>query len=363
MKKRKKIVHVVEAFGGGIYNYLIDLLNTTINYYDITVIYALREQTPKNFKNDFDKRIKFIHSKYLMRNIGTKDIKAFFEIKKLIKNEKPDIVHCHSSKAGLITRVAVNTKKIKTFYTPHGYSFLMQDSSTLKRFFYKIIEKIGTKNSSTIIACSEGEYEEALKLTKRATYISNGVNLEKLKDYIPDKIKEIDTNSITIVTTGRVSYQKNPHLFNEIATNFKSIKFIWVGSGDLENELTSNNIEITGWKNKEELMDILNKSDIFILTSLWEGLPISLLEAMALKKPCIVSNVIGNKNVIKNYENGFICNNLEEFKNIIEEIKANKYDLKKISLNAYKDVLNKYNTKVMCEEYLKKYKGEINGVL
>ena len=360
MEKKKKIVHVVEAFGGGVYNFLVDLLNNTIDEFDITVIYALRPQTPDNFINDFDKRIKFIHSKYMTRSIGLSDLKAFFEIKKIIKSENPDIVHCHSSKAGLLTRLAINTKKIKTFYTPHGYSFLMEDSSKLKRLIYKSIEKIGTLNHSVIVACSKGEYEESLKLTKRATYVSNGVNLEKLKKYIPDKIKQINTKKLTFVTTGRVSYQKNPELFNKIAENFPQIKFIWVGTGDLEDKLTSKNIEITGWKNRDELMEILNKSDIFILPSLWEGLPISLLEAMALKKPCIVSNVIGNRDVISNENNGFVCNNLNEFIEVIKNIQDNKYNLEKISENAFNDIKNIYNTEVMCKKYCNIYKGEMN---
>lgn len=358
MKKRKKIVHVVESFGGGVYSFLVDLLNKLIDEYDITLIYAIRSQTPENFKEDFDSRIKFIKSKYLTRSIGIKDIKALFEIRKLIKEEKPDIVHCHSSKAGLITRVATNTRKIKTLYTPHGYSFLMQDSSKVKRLIYKLIEKIGTMNHSTIVACSKGEYEESLKLTKRATYVSNGINLEKLQQYIPENIKDIDTKNLTITTTGRVSYQKNPALFNQIASKFPNVKFIWVGAGKLETELTSKNIEITGWKSKDELMQILNDSDIFILPSLWEGLPISLLEAMSLKMPCIVSNVIGNKDVIENEKNGFVCNNLEEFTNVIQSILDNKYDLKQITLNAYNDILNIYNTDVMSKSYLKIYRGE-----
>ena len=354
-KQRPKIVHVVEAFGGGVYSFLVDLLNNLIDDYDITVIYALREQTPPNFMDDFDSRIKFINSKYLKRNIGLNDLKALFEIRKLIKEENPDIVHCHSSKAGLITRVGINTKKYKTFYTPHGYSFLMQDSSKLSRIMYKLIEKIGSLNHSTIIACSKGEYEESLKLTKRATYVSNGVNLQKLRKYIPENVREINTDNLTITTTGRVSYQKNPELFNQIAERFPNIKFIWVGTGDLEDKLTSNNISITGWKNKDELMQILNESDVFILPSLWEGLPISLLEAMALKKPCIVSNVIGNKDVINNKENGFICNDLDEFVITINEIQSNKYDLTQISVNAYKDILNVYNTDVMTKSYKNKY--------
>lgn len=358
MKTKKKVIHIVEAFGGGIYNYLVDLLNNTINIYDVTVVYSKRPQTPENFKKDFDSRIKFIESKYMARSISFKDIKALFEIKKIIKQEKPDIVHCHSSKAGLLGRVAVNTKKIKTFYTPHGYSFLMQDSSKIKRIIYKTIEKIGTLNKSITIACSKGEYEESLKLTKRATYVSNGVNLEKLYKYIPKSIKKIDNKNLTIVTTGRICYQKNPKLFNKIAQKFQNIKFIWVGTGKLESELTSPNIEVTGWKNKDELMQILNKADIFILPSLWEGLPISLLEAMALKKPCIVSNVIGNRDVIINEKNGFVCKNLDEFEKIIIKIQNEEIDLNKISQNAFDDILKIYNTDAMTREYIKIYEGE-----
>lgn len=358
MEQRKKIVHVVEAFGGGIYTFLVDLLNDMIKDYDITVIYSKRSQTPENFKEHFDSKIKFIESKYMSRSISFKDIKALFEIKNIIKDEKPDIVHCHSSKAGLLTRVAINTKKIKTFYTPHGYSFLMKDSSKLKRIIYKAIEKVGSMNRSTIVACSKGEYEESIKLTKRATYVSNGVNLKHLKKYIPEDIKDIDNENLTIVTTGRVSYQKNPMLFNKIAEKFTNIKFIWVGTGELEKELISPNIEVTGWKNKKELMQILNESDVFILPSLWEGLPISLLEAMALKKPCIVSNVIGNKDVIINEKNGFVCNELEDFENVIRKIQNNEYNLNEISQNAYNDILSIYNADVVAKEYRKIYEGE-----
>lgn len=160
-----------------------------------------------------------------------------------------------------------------------------------------------------------------------------------------------------IVTSGRVSFQKNPKLFNDIAEYFKNIKFTWIGSGELESELKSENIEVTGWKDKDELIKILNDSDIFMLTSFGEGLSVSLIEAMALKKICIVSNVIGNKEVIINGKNGFVCNNLEEFINVISLIQKGKFDLNEISENGFNDVLEKYNTKIMCEEYSKIYRS------
>lgn len=354
-KQRPKMVHVVEAFGGGVYSFLVDLLNNIIDDYDITVIYALREQTPPNFLEDFDPRIKFIKSKYMQRSIGINDLKALFEIRKLINSINPEIVHCHSSKAGLLTRVGINTKKYKTFYTPHGYSFLMQDCSKVKRFIYKMIEKIGTYNHSTVIACSKGEYEESLKLTKRALYVSNGVNLNIIKPYIPIEPKDIDVKNLKIFICARITYARNPKLFNKIAEAFPKITFYWIGDGELKNDITSKNIIVTGWKNKNEIFKMINELDIFLLPSLWEGLPIALLESMTLKKVCIVSNVVGNRDVIKNGKNGFICDNYNEFIKTIQDIEKRKYNLSEIAKNAYNSVLEEYNTEVMCNRYKKIY--------
>ena len=95
MKEKLKIVHIVEAFGGGVYNYLVDLLNGTINEFEITVIYARRPQTPENFEKEFDNRIKFIEAKHLTREIGIEDVKAFFEVKKILKEEDYKILYLY----------------------------------------------------------------------------------------------------------------------------------------------------------------------------------------------------------------------------------------------------------------------------
>lgn len=183
----KKVLHIAESFGAGVYNYLVNLLNSTADDFEMVVLYAKREHTPENFEKEFDSKIRFIESKYMHRNIGPNDLRAIFEIKKIIKEEKPDIVHLHSTKAGLLGRIAINTKKIKTYYTPHGYSFLMQESSGIKKKIYKLAEKCLTFNHAITIACSKGEYEETLKLTKRAMYVNNGVNLNCLMSYIKRK--------------------------------------------------------------------------------------------------------------------------------------------------------------------------------
>ena len=108
--------------------------------------------------------------------------------------------------------------------------------------------------------------------------------------------------------------------------------------------MTAPNIIITGWLDKETVLEKLNQSDIFLLTSLWEGLPIALLEAMYYQKICIVTDVIGNRDVIKHEENGFIASNANQFIEVINKILQQKVDIKQIKEAANLDVQTKYNS-------------------
>ena len=241
MAEKKKILYIVEAMGGGVFTYIVDLANELVNKYDMYIAYAVRKQTPKNYKDYFDKRIHLIEVKNFGRAIDpVKDIAAFFEVKKIAAEIKPDIIHLHSSKAGAIGRMAFNGK-IPMFYTPHGYSFLMENYKPMKRRMFKLIESVCAKRNCTTISCSVGEHQESLKLTKHATYVNNGINMAELQDII-DKTEKVE-HSFTVYTLGRICYQKNPTLFNEIAESLPDVKFVWIGDGELRDQLTSENIE------------------------------------------------------------------------------------------------------------------------
>ncbi len=353
MNNRKKLLFIVEAMGGGVFTYIVDLANELIDTFDIYIAHGLRTQTPKNYKEYFDNRIQLVEVKNFTRSISiSKDIKAYFEIKSIAKTIKPDIIHLHSSKAGVLGRWAFNGRKIPIFYTPHGYSFLMSNCSWKKRLFYKFIELISSKRSCTTISCSEGEHKETLKLTKRAMYVNNGINISELEELISD-IEETKERPFTVYTLGRICDQKNPEFFNEIAERLPHIKFLWIGDGELRDKLKSPNIEITGWVERKDALKKSLNSDIFILTSLWEGLPISLLESMYMRKLCVVSDVIGNHDVIHNGVNGYVCNNINSF---VEAIQSDMIKNAKLVENAFNDIMTEYNTKEMAQKYISIYK-------
>lgn len=355
---KKKILYIVEGFGGGVYSYIVQLANEMINDYEITLAYSIRKETPDTLKSDFDKRIKLVDLENKRELSLKNDIKGFLNIRKLIKSENPDILHLHSSKAGVMGRIMNLTigkkKNRKLFYNPHGYAFLQTDASKLKRRIFFFIEWFCAKLGGTIVAVSKGEGKESERLSNKVKVINNSIHLKEI-DEILKNIKPIEKgDKFNIATLARISVQKNPQLFNEIALKANE-NFYWIGDGELRDKITAPNIKILGWQLKEDGLKILNDSDIFLLTSLWEGLPISLLEAMALGKVCIVTNVIGNRDVIENGKNGFIAETSDEFVKIINDLKNDASLFNKISKNARKSVEEDYEINKMFDNYRKLY--------
>ena len=352
--RKKKILYFVEAFGGGVFTHLVNLTNELCDEYDIYIAYGLRKQTPKNFKKYFDKRIHLIKVQNYQRSISLlRDTKALLEMKRIANKVKPDIIHLNSSKAGILGRFLFRNSKVPVFYTPHGYSFLMADISNQKKAFYKLLEKAFAFKNIETIACSKGEYEITKELTSNATYVDNGINLKEFDGINMDHQTNFD--HLKIATLGRISLQKNPVMFNRIAESFPNVDFIWIGDGELRDKLTTPNIKVTGWVDNKTALNYLADTDIFTLTSLWEGLPMALLEAMYMEKLCIVSNVVGNNNVIHDGQNGYICDSVDDFIKKIKSISTERYALTNLTKNAHTDVVNHYNSTIMANEYKKIY--------
>lgn len=356
--QKKKILFVVEAFGGGVFTYIADLVNALSDQYDFIIAYARRPQTPENFKSYFDANVKLFEVKHFVRDIQImNDFRAFLEIKEIARKVSPDIIHLHSSKAGVLGRLAFWFHKIPLYYTPHGYSFLMQEMSGAKRKIYFFIEKVMAFSRCATISCSEGEHKETLRLTKKAKYVNNGIDIEKLEQQLDAIDTKKDNSSFLVFTIGRICDQKNPTLFNEIATRMSDVDFLWIGDGERKNELNADNIEITGWVDRKNALQFAKNADVFILPSRWEGLPMSLLEAMYMKKPCIVSDIIGNHDVIHSGKNGIVCNTADEFIKAINKMRNDNDFRERCCGQAYSDVLSKYNTKVMAQRYMSIYEN------
>lgn len=349
----KKILHITECLGSGVLNYIKNITAWQITEYEVYLAYAIRPETPENFKNQFDGRVCFIYIDGFTREIDfCNDLKAFKNVKRIVKSLRPDLIHLHSTKAGVIGRWAVDCNKYRVLYSPHAYSFLMMDCSKTKRKLYQMIEKLSDRKKCLTIADSSGEYEISKLVTQNAVCIPNGINPFEM-DYMIEEAERLTENhcGITICTLGKVTHQKNPRLFNEIAKQFPECKFIWIGAGPLENVLTSSNISITGWLTRPQAIARIMDSDMFLFPTLWESLSIALMEVMYLGKPCVVSKCDGNKDVIKDGINGFLCDSIDDYAEAIRKLLHNSQLGEKLGAQAKKDIVDIYNVEQIEKKY------------
>jgi len=350
---KKKILFISESMGGGLRKHVVQLIeNLDSKKFDLYFIHGLDglDETFINSYSNLQKRCKMIACPYLVREINFyKDLKSIKFVLKQISIIKPDIVHCHSSKAGAIGRIAAKMKSVnKIFYTPHAYSFLAPEFSNTKRKIFVLIEKYLSKYTTTkTFNVSQGEKVAALSmnldLEHKFSVIYNGLpNIEfPDKNFLKEKLS-LNLEWFVIGNNARLSEQKNPMLFMEIAKKIiaidHKIHFVWVGEGPLldkiesfimENNLTSN-IHLLGFREDSEI--IVKAYDIFLLTSEYEGLPYAPIEALRAGVPVLATDVTGNSEVVISEINGYLFNkkNIDEAIYYIKNLKKDPLKSNKI---------------------------------
>jgi glycosyltransferase involved in cell wall biosynthesis len=202
------------------------------------------------------------------------------------------------------------------FYTPNGASFLSA-RNRISRFLFKQVEKVGNFLGGNVVCCSASELEEYLKLGINAGYVNNGIDTNKKIPAFKNTqaLGKKAKDKFRVVTSGRIEKQKNPALFNKIASYFEDmpqIEFVWIGDGGYKKLFTAKNITVTGWLSNNDVHNYVAASDIYLSTSKYEGLSFAVLEALALNKPVLLSNCTGNTDLVKRGINGDLFNTSSE---------------------------------------------------
>ncbi|BBW97698.1 glycosyltransferase family 4 protein [Geobacillus sp. FSL W8-0032] len=364
--KRVRLLYICEAMGGGVRRHLLDIIeNIDLGLYDIHLIYG-RNRADQVFLSSLpnlkQKGIYLYEIKELDREISLKkDTKALIEMIKIINSINPDIVHCHSSKAGALGRAAAYLCGIKNIvYTPHAYMAQSLNLSQKKMKFYVGLEKLFSKITKLTINVSEGERQFALQngivTINNSTVIYNGIPRKEK----PQKIR--GNNRIIIGTVARLSEQKDPITFYNIAKNiickYESVDFRYVGDGPfyeiLKNKIESDNlqrrIQLVGFKNN--ISDQLQEFDIFITTSLYEGMPYALIEALAEGLPIVGTNVTGNNEIIFDGINGYLFNikDVNGAVQVLEHLINNPEKIKSLGEQSYKIYIEKFTIEKMIKK-------------
>ena len=312
-----KVVHVIEPFAAGVAVFVKSLAETMSDDLHIIVHGERRDVMPApEVKKLFPREnVRFVRWKSANRSINPiKDLMALRELytilRRLKKNNLADAIHLHSSKSGFLGRLACKMAGIENVvYTPNGAPFLGRNF--IVTGLYKQLERLGNRLGGKVVCCSESELAAYKRIGISATYINNGISISD-KSIKPLKKK---SNKFRVVTSGRVVSQKNPGLFNAIASYFESLgqfEFIWIGDGDDKHLLTASNITVTGWLNEQGANQLIDTCDVYLSTSQYEGLSFAVLGALSQGKPVLLSNCVGNTDVVKPGMNGDLFDNKDE---------------------------------------------------
>jgi len=336
------VVQVVESFGGGVFQSTSQICNGLKDKANFVIVHDIRAETPENFAESFPTGTRFIHLD-MGRAISPKDAKRALNLRKVLVNLNPRAVHAHSSKGGALTRMALLGTGIPRFYSPRGYGFLMSDASKKKQAVYWLAERLLGFLPGTTIACGNDELVYAKQVTGRAIVIPNGID----PAFVPaaNRQRPAFKGTLNIVSSGRISPQKNFPLFCEIAQNFlgKPVTFTWVGGGDIpEGTEIPSNVTITGWLPHAKSLQQLNMGHVYLHMSKWEGLSRIVLESMAHGFPLILSNIPGNRELCSG-NNGFLCSSKQDALNAIEQFLANPVLLQEMGTASSQHLSQSYN--------------------
>ena len=303
----------------------------------------------------------------LRRDLSLWDFVAFIKIYQICRKYRFDIVHTHSSKTGFIGRIAARLAGIpKIIHTVHGFPFHQFQPKIIQKF-YIIMEKIATGFCDKVVFVNEFERELAIKdkivKPEKAITIFNGIKIPEIQK---NRFYHESDDHFLIGSVSRFSKQKN--VINLIKVAIKvcqknnKIKFVFIGDGEdffickrLVNKANmSQKIILEGWSNNvlERLLDF----DVFLLFSRWEGLPISILEAMSIGLPIIASDIKGNNELVSE-ENGILIDveDVDKLESVLIDLPNRNKDLKKWGENSRKIVSRRFNFENFIDQYEKLY--------
>ncbi|MFX4262059.1 glycosyltransferase family 4 protein [Pelotomaculum propionicicum] len=345
--------------------------------FDITVACAPGGELV-NWLRNMHRDIKIVEITDLKRDISPlNEIKAFMKLYALMKKNSYHIAHCHSSKAGVLGRLAAWLAGVpKIFFTAHGWGINEYQNRVL-RFFYTWMERLAGAVSTKVVCVSESDLMKArsLKLVsdEKLCLIYNGLPELKTREGSLRRELNLAEKDIIVGTVARLAPQKDPLFLLEVAERMINchngwsgeggLNFVLIGDGSLRPECEKF-INDKGLKGhvfllgtREEAAHLVHDFDIFVLLSRWEGLPLTIIEAMMSGRPVVANSVGGVGELVVHRETGLLINKLDA-----DEAEKALFDLisnpeKRLSMGHYgrQRARNLFNIDQMVDKYKKLY--------
>ncbi len=325
-----RVLHVVEAIGGGVKRHVMSILaSIDRDRFDVEVAgppTRPEKSEGETFVADLAQLGVRFHPIRMRWAVSPRhDLAALVALWRLIRRGRYDVVHAHSSKAGVLARLAGRLAGKPTIYTPNALYFL-QFPPGRKRFIYRAIERLAGPLTTRFVAVSESEREatlaERLVPAEKVVVIPNGIEPDAFQRVAHARAHVraelgIPLDAVVVGAVARFSPQKDPDTLlramrTVIERTRRDVYLVWVGDGELTDEgrrLVSDcgleqRCRLLGLRN--DVKALMCSFDVAALTSRYEGLPYVLLEAMALGLPVVATDAVGTRDIVQNGVNGFL---------------------------------------------------------
>lgn len=363
-----RVVHVAEA-AGEVERYLYALLKNGDSQKIENYLIASQHYEMEKFK-------KYVSGEYQLQMAHAacfKNDKATVkQIKKIVRQIKPDIVYAHSTKAGALTRIALMGMHIPVIYNPHGWAFNMVQSKK-KELAYRLIEKAQIPFTKKVVCISEAEMQSAMQKhicsKDKIKIITNGIDFDLLDKVQPVTRRDlgIPEDAFVVGQIGRLSEQKSPDVFVEMAEKIKkeipNSFFVMVGDGNLEAEIRrlikmkglEDSFLITGWVDNPT--GYLYCFDVATLLSRWEGFGLALVEYMYCGVPLVSTKVDVIPYVVDDGVDGLLVepNKPNEATQAVIRIHGDSVLAAKLVTNGFNIAKDKYDIRCVAKQTLKLY--------
>lgn len=279
----QRVLHVVESLSAGVATALEDYVRSTPEYRHVILSHRRPEAQTGDALDELASASLALPRGHLAR------MRA---IRRQLRRLDPDIVHAHSSLAGVYTRLGAGTWRRSVVYTPHCYAFERTDVSPLLRASFWLVEAAMTRAGGYVAASSPREAELAKRLGRSTRVVYVPCTPRIMPTERPEAGPGHGTG-LRVMTVGRLAPQKDPEFFASAARASRTIapdaRWIWVGGGrsTYERLLRAAGVEVTGWLTRGESLQRLSTADVYVHTAAWEATGLTILKAAALGLPVL----------------------------------------------------------------------------
>jgi glycosyltransferase involved in cell wall biosynthesis len=356
MRGEAAVIHVCEALASGILRVVPPLANETVERgIPTVVVHGRRPETPVDVTHVFDPRVRIVPvpgwGDRSPVGLLTTTLRAAAVLRREILRFEGGVIHLHSTNAGLVGRL-VPAPGWTRFYTPQGYAFLNGSHPRTVRWLTLAAESLLAPRAHTV-ACSRTEGSEAKRLARgrSVSVVQNGVDGNSSPSATGARGERF-----VVASVGRAAYQRRPDLFAELTGllgDDDGTAFYWFGDGPDRKLLADAGVVVSGWLTQAEVGAAIERADVLVHFSAFEGLPLALLEAMTAGRAVVASDLAVIREVVD--DAGILVRDSFEAAEAVRKLRADDSFRNELAARAHDRARRLFTRQAMVERTLATY--------